>query len=324
MDRSGAIRVGETAAPTVLAISVLVDASGGAGDASGGAGGTITTEPGTGSINVSGAHELDVSGGDSLAAPGVGGAINGSPRTDPGSGGLHVMGEILANGGSITSGGSGNGAEAGRVDIELVPTDGPVMIEPTGKISADGGKAGGDGTAGGAGHIWLFTKDGDLTVAGGLSARGGAADSGTGGLGGMIYCFSDNNHNGVDLGKGNLLIASTGKLDASGGDGAIGGNARSDGMPSFVPVFPEDQERIAIFLNCDGQHGETYNWMANDGALIARGGVHNGSGGDIVYHGIGPGQRAMDTDGSGNHHPPSGNVDMAGDGSGAPGDYGGE
>jgi len=58
--------------------------------------------------------------------------------------------------------------------------------------------------------------------------------------------------------------------------------------------------------------------------LIARGGAHNGNGGDITYHGIGPGQRDMPTDDSGNHHPPGGNQDMSGDGSGQAGDYGAE
>jgi hypothetical protein len=141
----------------------------------------------------------------------------------------------------------------------------------------------------------------------------------------MIYMFSDDNHNAVDVAKGDLLIAPSGVLDSSGGNGAMGGDARSDGMGSgSVAPFPEEQEKFAIFLNCDGQHGETHNWMDNQGHLIARGGMPNGNGGDITYHGIGPGQLDMPTDGSGNHHPPSGNVDMSGDGSGQPGDYGGE
>ncbi len=322
---AGAVRIGEHTAPAAIAIRVPVDAIGGVGDAGGGAGGTVTPEPGAGNLNVSGPRAIDVSGGESQSAPGAGGLVNGGPRNDPGSGGLHVAGEIVANGGSIAQGGSGNGAEGGHVDIELTSTDGALMVEQSAKVSADGGKAGGAGVAGGGGHVWLFTKDGDLTIAGALTARGGdGSDSGTGGLGGMIYLFSDNNHNGVDRGVGNLLIAATGTLDASGGDGATGGNARSDGIANFVPPFPEEQEKIAIFLNCDGQHGETRNWMQNAGKLIARGGAHNGSGGDIVYHGIGPGQRDMPADTSGNHHPPSGNLDMSGDGSGMSGDYGGE
>jgi len=255
--------------------------------------------------------------------PGAGGLVNGSPRSDPGAGGFHVGGEIAANGGSVVHGGSGNGAEGGRVDIELIPTDGALMVDQSGKITADGGKAG-SGVAGGGGHIWLFTMDGDLTIAGSLSARGGEASDGTGGLGGMIYLFSDDNHNAVDVGKGNLLIAPSGVLNASGGDGNVGGDARNDGIMGQVAPFPEEQEKFAIFLNCDGQHGETRNWMDNQGMLIARGGAPNGNGGDITYHGIGPGQRDMPTDDSGNHHPPGGNQDMSGDGSGQAGDYGAE
>jgi len=321
---AGKVQVGEKTAAASIAIHVPVAATGGAGNDVGGVGGTVTPEPGAGNVNVAGAAAINVSGGDSLTMPGTGGQINGGPRTDPGSGGLHISGEMFANGGSILQGGGGNGADGGRIDFELAATDGPVMIDQSAKVTAEGGKAEG-GTAGGGGHIWMFTKDGDLTVAGNVSVRGGDASNsaGTGGPGGQIYFFSDNNHNAVDVGKGNLLITSTGHLDASGGDGAIGGNARNDGT-DWVADFPDMQEEIAIFLNCDGQHGETKNWMENDGMLIARGGVHNGNGGDIVYHGIGPGQLGMPTDGSGNHHPPPGNQDMAPDGTGMPGVYGGE
>jgi hypothetical protein len=298
---------------------------GGAGNGTGGPGGTVTPEPGTGGVNVAGARAIDVSGGDSEAAPGAGGNVNGSPRQETG-GGLHISGEILANGGSISKGGSGNGADGGRVDIELVPTNGAVMLEQSAKITADGGKSAGGGVAGGGGHVWLFTMDGDLTVAGTITVLGGDGTdgNGTGGGGGMIYLFSDNNHNGVDVGLGNLLIDTTGVLNASGGNGATGGSARNDGIADQVAPFPEEQETFAIFLNCDGQHGETRNWMQNNGMLIARGGVHNGNGGDITYHGIGPGQRDMPTDGSGNHHPPAGNQDRSGDGTGLPGDFGDE
>jgi hypothetical protein len=321
---AGALHVGEQTAPATIVIRVPVVATGGAGDAGGGVGGTVTLEPDTGTITINGTKAIDVSGGDATAAPGAGGLVTGSARSGASAGGLHVTGEISVNGGAIAKGGSGNGADAGRFDFELKATDGAVMVDQSAKITANGGAAIG-GVAGGGGHIWIFTLDGDLTIAGTLSAKGGDAESGNGGLGGMIYLFSDDNHNAVDVGKGNLLIAPTGLLDASGGDGATGGDARSDGMGSgSVAPFPEEQEKFAIFLNCDGQHGETHNWMENQGHLIARGGVHNGNGGDITYHGIGPGQIDMDTDGSGNHHPPSGNVDMAGDGSGQPGDYGGE
>ena len=253
--------------------------------------------------------------------------MNGSPTGDPGSGGLHVAGEIVANGGSIAQGGSGNGADGGRVDIELKPTDGAVMVDQGGEDQRrrrQGGRRGRRRAAAATSGCSPWTA---ISRSPARSPRAAATGPtrGTGGLGGMIYFFSDNNHNAVDVGKGNLLIAATGKLDASGGNGAIGGSARNDGIGNgSVAPFPEEQEKFAIFLNCDGQHGETHNWMKNDGILIARGGVHNGNGGDITYHGIGPGQLGMDTDGSGNHHPPPGNQDMSGDGTGMPGDYGGE
>ena len=108
----------------------------------------------------------------------------------------------------------------------------------------------------------------------------------------MVYFFTDDNHNAIDVQAGNLLVDTTGVVDASGGKGAgKGGDARSDGRAGYVPAFPEFMEQIAIFLNCDGAHGETLNWMENRGHLIARGGAANGNGGDIVYHGVGPGQR---------------------------------
>jgi len=320
------VQIGEHAPPTSITILMPVDATGGSGDTAGGKGGTVTPEPYDGNVNVAGARAIDVTGGSSRQTPGVGGLVTGGPRHDPGSGGLHVSGQIVASGGSIEQGASGNGADGGRVDFQLLATDGPVMVDQTGTITVEGGKSGGAGVAGGGGHVWLFTKDGDLTMAGHVSVRGGDAPDpgGSGGLGGMIYFFTDNNHNAITVAKGNLLIAPSGTMDASGGNGDVGGNARSDGKVGGWPVFPVDQENISIFLNCDGAHGETLNWMQNQGLLTSRGVVHNGNGGDIVYHGIGPGQLGTPAPASGNHHPPSGMVDMAGDGTGKPGDYGGE
>ena len=77
-----------------------------------------------------------------MTAPGTGGLLNGGARKDPGSGGVHVSGEIVASGGSIMKGGSGNGADGGRVDMELTPTDGAVAIDQSAKITVEGGNAG--------------------------------------------------------------------------------------------------------------------------------------------------------------------------------------
>jgi hypothetical protein len=324
--KAAPLALGATAPPTNITILVPFVMTGGHGDAVGGDGGTITFAPGTGMLTVAGPRALDASGGTSLTKGGTGGTIQGTPTRDPGTGGVHVTGAIAANGGSIASGGSGNGGDAGSIQFMFKATDGPLTVDQSGRITVDGGNSGGTGTAGGGGHLWAWTLDGDITIAGFLSTSGGSAPDpgGTGGGGGMVYLFSDNNHNGVQDPKGDLLITPTGIIESSGGDGTTGGNARSDGVPFAWPVFPEHQEQIAIFLNCDGQHGETHNWMQNQGHLIARGGAHNGNGGDIVFHGIGPGQLGTPAPPSGNHHPPSGNVDMAADGSGINGDYGGE
>ena len=323
---AGEIHVGETTPPTAVTIFVPVVVSGGAGGASAGTGGTITPEPDTGNVNVAGAMELDLSGGDSMTAPGKGGLLNGGARKDPGSGGVHISGEIVASGGSIMKGGSGNGADGGRIDMELTPTDGAVAIDQSAKITVEGGDAGGSGTAGGGGHVWFWTKDGDETIAGSVSVRGGnAADpGGVGGGGGMIYFFSDNNHNGVQVCKGNLDVTPTGVLDASGGNGTTGGSGRSDGKVGSVASFPDNQEEIAVFLNCDGEHGNTCNWMKNEGQVIARGGVHNGNGGDVVYHGIPPGVLGTGGPNSGDYPVPPGMVDTSADGSGVKGDFDGQ
>ena len=153
-----------------------------------------------------------------------------------------------------------------------------------------------------------------MTIAGKLSGKGGPADedAGTGGLGGQFNIFSDDNHDGSG---GHLLLDTTGVVDASGGPGAVGGSARNDGEKGVVAAFPRDRELIAVLFNCDGIHGNSHNWLQNLGMIIARGGAHNGDGGDIAYHGITP---------DGNPKPPSGNIDTAADGTGVPGDFRGE
>lgn len=330
--KAGEIHIGEYAAPKSLAILVPLVATGGDGTASAGTGGTLTPAPGTGSFVVAGAHAVDLSGGNSSAKPGAGGLLNGGPRTDPGSGGVHVTGDITLNGGSILAGGSGNGADGGRIDMELTPTDGAVLIDQTGNIVVSGGASGGTGTAGGGGHVWFWTKDGDITCAGHVTTNGGEAPDpgGKGGLSGMIYFFSDNNHNAVEVPKGDLLITTTGVLTSNGGNGTTGGDSRNYGMPGTVAPFGDGdaaktQEQIAILLNCDGEHGNTNNWMENDGWLYANGGVHNGHGGDIVYHGI-PKDARLDPnfDSYPDYPVPSGNIQMKGDGTGVSGTFDGE
>src|SRR4029079_8501289 len=131
----------------------------------------------------------------------------------------------------IDMGGSGNGADGGNMSLIMVPTLGAVMIDQGAKITLDGGGARGASTAGGGGMLHAFTKDGDLTMAGTITVRGGTANDpgGKGGKGGLVYFFTDNNHNALESALGDLLIAPTGLIDASGGDGATGGDARGRG-----------------------------------------------------------------------------------------------
>jgi hypothetical protein len=216
------------------------------------------------------------------------------------------------------------------VKLQMNPTLGPVKIDDGAQINVDGGAARGAGVAGGGGTVLVFTKDGDITMAGKISAHGGKGfDAGTtGGLGGRVYFFSDDNHNALTSNLGNLLVDETGVVDTSGGDGgAMGGNARSDGKAGLVPTFPEHEDQIAIFLNNDGVHGNTLNWLSNRGKLVAHGGAPNGNGGDIVFHGAsltGNTAGGMNGNGTINYSPPSGDIDIAGNGTGQNGDYRGE
>ena len=130
-------------------------------------------------------------------------------------------------------------------------------------MTLDGGASGGAGIAGGGGHLFFTTSDGDLTMGGKLSLRGGDAPDagGTGGLGGAVDIFSDANFDGFG---GHLLIDTTGVIDASGGAGTIGGSGRNDG-DGGVAGFPDDMEMIAVLINCDGKHGTTENWLTTRG-----------------------------------------------------------
>jgi hypothetical protein len=312
---AGGLRVGEGASsPASITVLGPIQATGGDGDTIGGKGGTFTAAPDTGNATVAGLGAIDVAGGSAMTTPGQGGQVSISARTEDSSGGVTVSGEISAAGGSVRAGGNGPGGAAGRIDFQLISTLGAIDVLPSGKLLAVGGRSGGAGVAGGGGHIFLFTKDGDLTVAGTIGVMGGDAPDpgGTGGLGGFVNLFSDNNFNGDVSSLGNLLVTKTGLVDASGGAGSIGGSARNDGIAGQVAIFPDAKERIAILFNCDGVHGETINWMENEGRMVARGGAHNGNGGDISYHGIGR---------AGNEQVAPGEMDIRGDGTGNSGDF---
>jgi hypothetical protein len=239
-----------------------------------------------------------------------------SGREEDSTGGFDLQGEIYADGGNVSAGGAGAGATAGTIEVPLVPERGVIQIGTAGKISAVGGRSGGTAVAGGGGQVSLFGNDGDMTIAGSVIVTGGEAPDagGTGGLGGKVIFWSDQNGNGNQVNSGNLLIATTGMVEASGGKGTIGGSARNNGVEDSVANFPIEGDKIAILVDCDNVSGPTLTWLDNKGHLIAHGGASNGNGGDIMFHG-----RMSDGE-----EPRPGNIDQAGNGTGHKGDFGSE
>ena len=316
---ASALKVGESTAPQSIAVLVPLLLTGGDGAAIGGNGGTAMLEPHGGDLRLAGT--LDASGGSSAAKPGAGGAINGNPGPDLPSAGVDVGGQVLANGGAISTGGSGDGADGGVIKLVVLSTAGDMTIEANGQVQTDGGKSEGQGRGGGGGLLYLFTNDGNADITGKLFARGGDADdqTGTGGLSGMVYVFTDNNHGGTEGGA--LVIEPTGYIESTGGSGAVGGDGRNDGRANAVAIFPINQDdeygvdQIAVLINSDGKHGPATGYIDNRGRIVTHGGKTNGAGGDVVFHG-----RNQD----GNETPSSGTLEMSGDGTGAGGDFAGE
>jgi hypothetical protein len=90
-------------------------------------------------------------------------------------------------------------------------------------------------------------------------------------------------------------------IDVSGGDGTPGGDAQSP----------------AVVFDGDGPDTDsaTTGIVVNDGAIHARGGVTDGSGGDVLFDGRGPG---------GFGFPLPGFLDLSGNGSGTSGTFTGQ
>jgi len=316
---AGTLAIGQQTPPKAIAMLVPLSVAGGTGDAVGGDGGSAELDAKGGDLVI--ASAVDATGGDSAGKPGKGGAILAYPGSGSTTGNMDVSGKVLANGGAASKGSAGavGGGAGGMIKLVQQSLNGNTTTEASAVVQANGGNAAGSGTAGAAGSIYLFTNDGNGTVHGQLQARGGdAPDSGgTGGGGGLVYVFTGAGH---DRMSGILIIAADGTIDASGGNGTIGGSARNNGMGG-VGLFPSNQndeydvEQIAVLINGDGVHGSDRGYLENQGKVIARGGKSNGSGGDVAYHG-----RQQD----GNETPASGDVENMGDGTGMSGDFAGE
>jgi len=309
----GAAALVRVEAAGAVQLSGTIDSRGGpsTGGGDGGMAGAIQIGETTAPSSVQVLVPMTANGGDGMAAGGDGGGI----QVD-GGGELVLAGVIHANGGaSINTGGVGDGGTAGSVNLNVTSQPDKFIATASAEVTLDGGDAKGAGQAGGGGHLYFTSNDGDMSMAGKLSGRGGAASDpgGIGGLGGQFALFSDNNHNGLG---GNMTIETTGVIDVSGGPGTTGGSARNDGGWG-IAVFPDMQEQIAVLLNSDGIHGTPPVGSAlllNLGRIVARGGATNGWGGDVIYHGNGADQK----------DPVSGTVELEGHGTGQMGNYGGE
>lgn len=300
---AGSLLIGDLDRPLSIEIRAPIVAAGGSGLASGGHGGDVYLVATDGIIGV--AATIRVDGGDSLRRAGNAGLVEGV--AGPVGGGIRLSDLIFGQGGAVMTGGTVNGGTGAVVRLNNTSTLGGLNITASGGLRVDGGAAG-TGTGGGGGDIQMRTYDGNASIAGELLSRGGGAQ-GTGGAGGILELFTDANFNGIG---GNLTIETSGLVDVSGGAGAIGGDARNNGGAG-VGLFPTYQHQLAVLLNSDGVHGPPQDGaLLNSGRIIARGGLGNGSGGDLMFHGRMP-NSYMD--------PVAGLVYLDGDGTGLAGDF---
>jgi len=305
---AGVVLVGNRAPPPSLEVRVPLSLVGGAGPDAGGAGGKLSLLARGGDLVL--ASDIVVDGGASAHAPGAAGTVTG--RGDGGA--IRLAATIHGVGGAATGAATAPGGTGAVVDLEVRALTGPMIVAASGQIVADGGASSGAGRAGGGGNLRLASRDGDASMAGQLLARGGDAPGGdgTGGLGGALNLWTDTDYDGIG---GNLHVETTGVIDVSGGAGAHGGSARNNGGVG-VALFPEHQEQLAVLLNSETIEGAPQDGiLVNLGTVIARGGARGGWGGDIMYHGRLP---------DGGEHPVPGQLEIAGDGDGRPGDFAAE
>ena len=112
-----------------------------------------------------------------------------------------------------------------------------------------------------------------------------------------------------------FIIQPSGLIDVSGGDGSTGGDARNNGGEG-VALFPEHQEQLSVLIDTETIQGNSQDGVVdNQGLIVSRGGVHGGTGGDIMFHG----RRT-----NGEDYTVSGPVQLEGDGGAPHGDFAGE
>lgn len=307
---AGAITIGQTAQPSRVVMGVSLDLVGGSGPDSGGAGGPLVLAARGGDLRLPGT--VDVSGGASRGRPGNAGPID--VTVGPDAGGVALTGRIVGDGGAAEPGGNAAGGLGSRLRIQITSPTGGYTIAEGAAIQLDGGASSGTGTAGGGGDLEMVGVDGDFSLRGQILARGGAAPDpgGIGGQGGILHVWTDANHNGVG---GNLIVEPTGVIDVSAGPGTTGGSGRNNGGEG-VALFPIHMEQLSVLLDGETIGGNSQDGVVdNRGVIISRGGVHDGAGGDVMFHGRNP---------NGEDKTVPGHIENEGDGAGLSGDFAGE
>jgi hypothetical protein len=307
---AGTIAIGQTAPPTRVVMGVALGLEGGAGPDGGGAGGALTLEARGGDLRIAGT--ADVSGGASRGRPGNAGPIDAT--VGPDAGGFALTGRLVGDGGAAEPGGNAAGGLGARLRIQVTSQMGGYTIPEGAAIQLDGGASSGTGTAGGGGDMEMVGVDGDFSRRGQILARGGDAPDpgGVGGQGGILHVWTDTNHNGVG---GTLIIEPTGVIDVSAGPGTTGGSGRNNGGEG-VALFPVHMEQLSVLLDGETIGGNSQDGVVdNRGVIISRGGVHDGSGGDVMFHGRNP---------NGEDKTVPGHIENQGDGAGLSGDFAGE
>ncbi len=215
-----------------------VTSFGGSGDTGGNGGlvlcySNVYSVYNTGPVTSSGGAGAGGNGGNAGAID-----FEGSENTTNSYGGCFNSAILTANGGNGTTGG-GTGGFIYMSGYYLGAT------VNSGNASSNGGNATVSGNGGNAGGVQLETWSGTVRSTGTFSAKGGTSAAGTGGNGGFIG-FAAYYDNTIFFGGviGGIWAATS--FDASGGDGATGGNAGrlyvetdSDNFarPTYDPIY---------------------------------------------------------------------------------------
>jgi hypothetical protein len=279
-----------------LAVTGVLDASGGAGaaGADGGSGGDIelgSRAAGKGPISIlaTGSTDVNVSVDGGAGSDGQGGS-GGLILAEADLRGVQWTGDLSAVGGASVD---DDGADGGEVSLtSFGPRGAPVIVD--GSIAAQGSDANVDGEGSAGGNISLVSLDGPVELTGSADtsagdAVGGGNDADAAGAGDLFLLADDTNGlpgTGANDDAIELLddlggaIRVGGNLTATGGNGGGGSSDGSDGGMITVDSDGDDGE--------EPDNGEVE--LADGVAMLATGGNGSGAGdsgdgGDITVRG---------------------------------------